>query len=130
MIFWTPSPPDDRDTVFAGSILGHRFTSASRLFCRGAAGKFETSELEGGLEMAGAAAHEFSQALHADADFLSAEARSDDPDVNETLASVKGSVVQLAERVGKVQRITRYESVNYSSSQMIVDIDKVSRKPE
>jgi len=91
--------------------------------------KVEAGRLQGVLEMAGAASHEFSQplqALLADATFLEEKISSDDVDVTDALQAMLENAQRLAELVDKVQHVTRHKTSEYSETQRIIDLDKAS----
>lgn len=111
----------DKTAQLREAIQGRKKAEAERV---------DASRLQGVLQMAGAASHEFSQplqALQGDAIFLEEALVSDDADVKDALRSVVESARQLSALVGKVQKITRYETTGYSDASDIIDIDKASQ---
>lgn len=91
--------------------------------------RLETSRFEGVLEMAGSAAHEFSQPLQSlmmDIEFIKGQVAGGDEDVDEAVEGVISSGTRLARLVKKVQTITRYSTADYSETQKIIDLDKAS----
>ncbi len=93
--------------------------------------KIRAGRLQGVLEMAGAAAHEFSQPLQAlefDAEFLEERLSGADEDAAETLRSVKDNLKTLSELISKVQNITTYEVKRYSRDRNIIDLGRASQE--
>ena len=90
--------------------------------------KVKRGKLQGVLEMAGAAAHEFSQPLQVivgNLDLLLMKAEKDNPD-REIIDNIKQASSQLQKVVHKIQKITKYETETYVKGVKIVDIDKAS----
>ena len=85
------------------------------------------SRLQGVLEMAGAAAHEFSQPLQTmmgESGFLRGALPEDDEEVARSLDALDAALERLGQVVHKVQRITRYETTAYVGKSRIVDLDR------
>ena len=92
--------------------------------------KIRAGKLQGVLEMAGAAAHEFSQPLQTlsfDVDFLQGQLGDNDKEVGEALQSMRDNVTALSRLINKVQNITTYEVAEYSDDLQIIDLDKASQ---
>ncbi len=95
---------------------------------RAAAEKAERQRLQGVLEMAGAAAHEFSQPLQVilgEVEML----LEDTPPGHEhrkPLEALMRASERLAEAVGKVRAITRYRTTPYLEHKRIIDLDPAS----
>jgi len=86
-------------------------------------------KLQGVLEMAGAACHEFSQPLQALMGYVELVARGagqGSDDCAELLGKIHAEARRLAEVVNKVNRITSYETRDYAGNVKIVDIDKAA----
>jgi len=90
--------------------------------------RLQRGRLEGVIEMAGAACHEFGQPLQtliACSHLLSKHLPQDSPLFQE-VKEMKTSVAELGTVVGKITRITRYETKEYVEGSKIIDIDKAS----
>ena len=88
-------------------------------------------KLQGALELAGTAAHEFSQPLQVlrnDLEYLKDSLPSEDQDVGEAWESVMQNTDRLAELIGKIQKITHYTVADYSDNMQIIDLDASVRE--
>jgi len=96
---------------------------------RAEAEREEKDRLRGALEMAGAAAHEFSQPLQVIVGELelALEDLSPDHPLYPSLLSAMRSSERLAQAVHKVQSLTRYRTTAYLEGKRIIDLDKASR---
>ena len=84
--------------------------------------------LEGVIEMAGAACHEFGQPLQTlfgYSHLLLKHVPADSPLFGE-ITEVKKAIAELGEVVHKITHITRYETKDYIEGSKIIDIDKAS----
>ena len=92
--------------------------------------KIKAGKLQGVLEMAGAAAHEFSQPLQAlslDAGYLAEQLAGSNEKIGEALQALHDNINALGRLISKVQHITSYEVTDYTPGQQIIDLDKASR---
>ena len=90
--------------------------------------RLQRERLEGVLEMAGAACHEFNQPLQSlfgYSELLSEDLPKDSP-LLEKIQKIKMAIDQLGKITHKIMRITRYETKEYIAGSKIVDIDKAS----
>ena len=90
--------------------------------------RLQRERLEGVIEMAGAACHEFNQPLQAlfgYSELLSEDLPQDSPLLAQT-QKIKTSIDQLAKITSKIMRITKYETKEYFEGSKIIDIDKAS----
>ncbi|KMY68675.1 hypothetical protein AAU61_03380 [Desulfocarbo indianensis] len=89
----------------------------------------EKDRLRGALEMAGAAAHEFSQPLQVILGELelALEDLSADHPLYTSLLSAMRSSERLAQTVHKVQSLTLYRTTDYLEGKRIIDLDRASR---
>ena len=90
--------------------------------------RLQRERLEGVLEMAGAACHEFNQPLQSlfgYSELLSEDLPKDSP-LFEQIQKIKMAIDQLGKITHKIMRITRYETKEYIAGSKIVDIDKAS----
>ena len=87
--------------------------------------------LQGVLEMAVAAAHEFSQPLQSlfmDIGFLRERADGFDEEVREALESMQVSLDHLSTIISKVKNVTEYKTCDYSRNVRMVDLDWTGRR--
>jgi len=90
--------------------------------------RLQRERLEGVIEMAGAACHEFGQPLHTllgCSHLLSKHLPAESPLLGE-IKEIKTSVAELRNVVHKIMHITRYETKEYIEGSKIIDIDKAS----
>ncbi len=90
--------------------------------------RLQRERLEGVLEMAGAACHEFNQPLQAllgYSDLLREDLPKDSP-LLEDIRKIKLSIDQLARITRKIMHVTKYETKEYIEGSKIIDIDKAS----
>jgi signal transduction histidine kinase len=84
--------------------------------------------LQGVLEMAGAAAHETSQPLQVvlgESELLLAGMAPDDPR-RPAVERVQAAAGRLADIVGQIQRVTRYQTMAYLGGKRIIDLKGAS----
>jgi signal transduction histidine kinase len=90
--------------------------------------RLQRERLEGVIEMAGAACHEFNQPLQTLLGYshlLLKNLPKDSPLFGE-IEEIKKSVDQLGKITHKIMHITRYETKEYIGGSKIIDIDKAS----
>jgi signal transduction histidine kinase len=90
--------------------------------------RVQRERLEGVIEMAGAACHEFSQPLQTlfgCSHLLSRHLPEHSPLFGE-ITEIKKSIAELGNVVHKIMHITRYETKEYLEGSKIIDIDKAS----
>ena len=90
--------------------------------------RLQRERLEGVIEMAGAACHEFNQPLQTLLGYshlLLKNLPKDSPVFGE-IEEIKKSVDQLGKITHKIMHITRYETKEYIEGSKIIDIDKAS----
>jgi signal transduction histidine kinase len=90
--------------------------------------RLHRERLEGVIEMAGAACHEFGQPLQTlfgCSHLLLKHVPEDSPLFGE-ITEVKQAVAELGQIVHKITHITRYETKEYVEGAKIIDIDKAS----
>jgi signal transduction histidine kinase len=90
--------------------------------------RLHTERLEGVVEMAGAACHEFGQPLQTLVGYshlLIKHLPKDSPMFGD-IEEIKKSIAELGSVVHKITHITRYETKEYIEGAKIIDIDKAS----
>jgi hypothetical protein len=90
--------------------------------------RLQRERLEGVIEMAGAACHEFNQPLQilfGYSELLLEDLPKDSP-LLEQIQRIKITIDQLGKITHKIMRITKYETKEYVAGSKIVDIDKAS----
>jgi len=124
-VFERVSSPIMREGQVAGRVWSFRDVTEQK---RAEEERIKRERMQGVLEMAGAACHEFNQPLQAIlgyCDLMMMRADKDDPAYKDVEAIHKN-----VERVGmltrKLQHITRYETQEYLGGRTIIDIDKAS----
>ena len=90
--------------------------------------RLQRERLEGVIEMAGAACHEFNQPLQAllgYSELLSEDLPEGSP-LLDGIQKIRRSIDQLAKITRKIMHITKYETKEYIEGSKIIDIDKAS----
>jgi PAS domain S-box-containing protein len=95
---------------------------------RAAQDRLQKEKLQGVLETAGAACHEFNQPLQALSGYIEilTMKTGDDEKLRAIIERIIEQVNRLARITGKLQNITRYETTDYAGNKKIIDIYKAS----
>lgn len=96
---------------------------------RAARDRNQKDKFQGVLETAGAVCHEMNQPLQAlsgYSELMQLEVQPDDP-LFELAEQVVSQVERLADITGKLQNLTRYETVSYGNQARIIDIHRSSQ---
>ena len=90
--------------------------------------RLHRERLEGVIEMAGAACHEFGQPLQTlfGCSHLLLKRLPEDSPLFGEITEVKRAIAELGDVVRKITHITRYETKEYIEGSRIIDIDKAS----
>ncbi|BBD07278.1 hypothetical protein [Desulfovibrio ferrophilus] len=92
----------------------------------------EKEKMQGVLELAAATCHELSQPLQyalGDVDYIASKNELDE-DFGKAVASLKQSVVEMADIIKKIRGITSYKTMEYTTGVQMIDLDKSSSKDE
>jgi hypothetical protein len=91
--------------------------------------RLQRERLEGVIEMAGAACHEFNQPLQTLFGYSHMLLKNlpEDSPLLEEIEKIKNSIDQLGKITKKIMHITRYETKEYIEGLKIIDIDKASQ---
>jgi PAS domain S-box-containing protein len=95
---------------------------------RAAQDRLQKEKLQGVLETAGAACHEFNQPLQALSGYIEIlKAKGmDDPKLQASMIKIEAQIERMADITAKLQNITRYETTDYAGNKKIIDLHKAS----